>query len=132
MRLVGGTQPEYANKAHFLAIVANTMRRVLVEHARRRDTAKRGGDWARVTLDEFSGPVGAETAVDWDVLAVHEAIERLAELDPRQARIVELRWFGGLTVPEVAEALGIATRTVEKDWTMARVWLQRELRSEQD
>ena len=66
----------------------------------------------RVTLDEFSGPFGAETAIDWDVLAVHEAIERLAELDPRQARIVELRWFGGLTVPEVAEAL-IRKRMIE-------------------
>lgn len=132
MRLVGSTQPEYANKTHFLAIAANTMRRVLVEHARRRDAAKRGGDWDRVTLDELGGPVHEDPALTIDVLAVHEALEKLAELDERQARIVELRWFGGLTVPEVSEALGIAPRTVEKDWTMARAWLQRELRSEQD
>lgn len=132
MRLVGGAQPDYANKTHFLAIAARTMRRVLVEHARRRDAAKRGGDLARVTLDETSGPMGEDPALGIDVLALHEALEKLAELDPRQARIVELRWFGGLTVPEVAEAIGIATRTVELDWTMARAWLQRELRSEQD
>ena len=104
------------------------MRRILVDHARSRQREKRGGGRARVTLDEA---VALSPQKDEDVLALDEALLRLAKLDPRQAKVVELRFFGGLSVEEVAEALQVSKRTVEGDWTFARAWLGRELRNEE-
>jgi RNA polymerase sigma factor (TIGR02999 family) len=112
------------DRAAFLSIAAITMRRILVEHARRRDADKRGGEWTRVAVEVAEHSPVSRGADEAEILAVQQALEELAELDPRQARIVELRWFGGLTVPEVAQVLGLVTRTVEKDWTMAKAWLR--------
>lgn len=112
------------DRAHFLAVAARAMRQILVDHARGRGAAKRGGDWDRVTLDAALAQLdrGAVDVVDLD-----GALERLADMDPRKARVVELRFFGGLTLPETAEVLGVSTRTAEGDWYMARAWLRREL-----
>jgi len=123
LRLIDADGIEVRDKKHFFAIAATTMRRVLVEHARTRNAAKRGGGVHRVTLTGLQ----ANQDTDLEVVALDEALQRLAEIDPRQAKIVELRFFGGLTVEEVAESLGLSKRTVEGDWTMARAWLLREL-----
>jgi RNA polymerase sigma factor (TIGR02999 family) len=106
-------------------VAARVMRRVLVDHARRRGARKRGGGLRHVTLDEALDPGARE--VSHDVLHLHEALERLAELDARGARVVELRVFGGLTADEAAAALGVSKRTVDSDWSVARMWLAREL-----
>ncbi|MCB9524535.1 MAG: sigma-70 family RNA polymerase sigma factor [Myxococcales bacterium] len=113
-----------AGRSHFFALSAQMMRRVLVDHARGRGRHKRGGDQIRVELDE---KLKLSVERDHDVLALDEALQRLAELDPRQAQIVELRFFGGLTVAEVAEVLQVSKRTVEAEWTMIKAWLRREL-----
>ena len=126
LKLVDQTQVDWKGRTHFFAIGAQVMRRVLVDHARRRGRLKRGGGLQRAALDVSL--ISARSAAD--VLAVHEAIEDLAQLDPRQARIVELRFFGGLTVAEVAEVLGVSRRTVEAEWTMIRAWLRRRLSDE--
>ena len=123
LRLIDAQGVELRDQRHFFAIAANTMRRVLVEHARTRNAAKRGGGSHRVTL---TGLHASDRQTDLEVIALDEAMERLAEIDPRQAKIVELRFFGGLTVDEVAENLGVSKRTVESDWTLARAWLLRE------
>jgi RNA polymerase sigma factor (TIGR02999 family) len=107
-----------------MAIAAHLMREILVERARARGASKRGGGRLRVTLDEMTA-VTPET--DADVLALHEALERLAALDAQQARIVELRYFGGLTVEETAGELSLSPATVKRHWTAARAWLHREL-----
>lgn len=123
VRLVG-QHPRFQNRAHFCAIAANAMRQILVERARARHAQKRGGGAARVTLDE--GLVRSpEPTVDLE--ALDEALTRLTALDPHQARIVELRFFGGLTVEETAEALAISPATVKRHWSVARAWLAREL-----
>jgi RNA polymerase sigma factor (TIGR02999 family) len=114
--------------ARFKALAARTMRNVLVDHARRRAAAKRGGERQRVTLDEGLAFLARG---ELDVLALHEALERFAALDERAARVVELRFFGGLTEPEAAEALGVSLRTVEGDWRMARAWLREALEGEE-
>ncbi len=110
------------SRAHFIAIAARAMRQVLIDHARARGAGKRAGDRERVTLDGVADGRG-----DAEVIELHEALERLAELDQRAARVVELRVFGGLTVTEVAEVLGVSARTVDGDWLVARAWLTREL-----
>ena len=118
----GGSCP--AGRVHMLALAASAMRQILVDHARARATQKRGGGWERVTVDSAAPihPNGAD-----DVLAVHGALARLAALDARAARVVELRFFGGLTEAEVAEELEISERWVREQWTHARAWLRREL-----
>jgi RNA polymerase sigma-70 factor (ECF subfamily) len=126
LKLVDQTQVDWKGRTHFFAIGAQVMRRVLVDHARGKGRVKRGGGLQRAALDVSL--ISARSAAD--VLAVHEAIEDLAQLDPRQARIVELRFFGGLTVAEVAEVLGVSRRTVEAEWTMIRAWLRRRLSDE--
>ena len=126
LKLVDQTEVDWKGRTHFFAIGAQVMRRVLVDHARRRGRLKRGGDLQRAALDVSL--ISARSAAD--VLAVHEAIEDLEQLDPRQARIVELRFFGGLSVAEVAEVLGLSRRTVEAEWTMIRAWLRRRLSDE--
>jgi RNA polymerase sigma factor (TIGR02999 family) len=117
----------YADRAHFVSTAAKAMRHILVDHARARDRLKRGGDMAQVTL---GGPHGADPSAEEtpvDVLALHEALLKLARWDARQAQIVELRFFVGLSVDEVAALLGISEKTVKRDWAMARAWLQREI-----
>jgi len=127
LKLVDQTQVDWKGRTHFFAIGAQVMRRVLVDHARRKGRLKRGGDLRRAEVDVSL--ISARSAAD--VLAVHEAIEDLEKLDPRQARIVELRFFGGLSVAEVAEVLGLSRRTIEAEWTMIRAWLRRRLSDEE-
>jgi RNA polymerase sigma-70 factor (ECF subfamily) len=123
----GGIRCE--NRAHFLALCAQIIRRILVDHARRRGFAKRGGDALRVPLDEIL--LLAETR-GIEVLALDEALDTLARMDGRKSRVVELRYFGGLEIEETAEALGVSVDTVKRDWRMARAWLIAELTSKQD
>ncbi|MBI4607363.1 MAG: sigma-70 family RNA polymerase sigma factor [Planctomycetes bacterium] len=125
LRLVDQDRTDWAGKTHFKAIAAIEMRRVLLDHARAHRAEKRGGAWRRVSLEGVLSPQG-EPGVD--ALDVEEAIARLAALEPRQARMVELRVYSGLTVAEIARVLGISPKTVEKDWRMARAWLHRRLR----
>ena len=130
LRLNAEKNHPWKNRTHFLAIAALSMRQILVQRARARHAGKRGGDPQRITLDESAlAGVPATQPAGVDVLALDAALERLAELDPQQARIVELRYFGGLTVAEAAEALEISSATVKRHWTLARAWLQRELSS---
>ncbi|MBX3361807.1 MAG: sigma-70 family RNA polymerase sigma factor [Phycisphaeraceae bacterium] len=124
MRLVDHSRVDWRGKSHFMAVAAQAMRRILVDHARARKRLKRGG--ARQRVDLSSG-IAATGPSEVDLLALDDAMEKLAQIDERQARVVELRFFGGLNVDEVAEALGVSKRTVEGDWTIARAWLRREL-----
>ena len=128
VRLIGEKAHNWQNRTHFLAIAALSMRQILVQRARARNAAKRGGDPARITLDErlMAAPSHGSTD-EIDLVALDAALDRLAELNARQAKIVELRYFGGLGVEEAAEALGISPATVKRDWTIARAWLKREL-----
>jgi len=126
LRLVDQQRVQWRNRSHFFAIAAQMMRRVLVDHARTRLAAKRGGELQRVTLGDV-GAGAADAGGDMDVLALHEALEQLALLDPRQARLVELRYFGGLGIEETAEALEVSPATVKRDWAIARAWLRRAL-----
>jgi RNA polymerase sigma factor (TIGR02999 family) len=125
LRLIPDRHLRWNDKAHFLALVARSMRQILVERARARHAEKRGGAKAHaVTLhDELLGK--AEQTVD--VLALEEALDRLVLMDPRQAQLVELRFFGGLTVEEAAEVLDVSPATVKRDWTFAQAWLRRQL-----
>ena len=124
LKLVDQTRVDWRGRSHFFAVAAQAMRRILVDHARQHQAAKRGGRRERNTLDEelVTGRQQEE-----DLLALEDALVKLAELDPRQAEMVELRFFGGLSVAEVAEALGMSKRSVEREWTMVRSWLRREL-----
>lgn len=126
VRLIGENAKGFQNRTHFLAIAALSMRQILVQRARARKAAKRGGDPARITLDEqlFAAPAGQSEV---DLLALDAALDKLAALDARQAKIVELRYFGGLSVEEAADVLEISPATVKRDWTLARAWLKREL-----
>jgi RNA polymerase sigma factor (TIGR02999 family) len=124
MRLIDQHSVDWKGRTHFFALGAQAMRRVLVDHARGRLRKKRGGDRTRVMLRE---DVALSREHDADVLAVDEALEKLSRIDPRQASIVELRFFAGLDMAEVAEALGVSKRTVEADWTAVKAWLRREL-----
>jgi len=128
LRLVGQREVAWQDRAHFMGLAAQAMRRILADYARRRKADKRGDDPARVTLDriELAAP---EDDVDADDLDA--ALEKLAALDERQARLVELRFFGGLTIDETADVLGISPATVKRDWTLARAWLHRELKGEE-
>ena len=127
MRLVDAHGVRWQNRAHFFAVSAQIMRRILVDFARARQNLKRGGGAQQVTLDEglvVSPERGA------DLLALDEALEKLASLNPRQSKVVELRYFGGLNEEEVAEALSVSPRSVRHDWSLARAWLYRELNRE--
>ena len=127
LRLVDDRRVDWRGKTHFFAVSARAMRRILVDYARARRRAKRGGEHRRVTLvDDARAPRLAGLDME-ELLTLEGALERLTELDPRQARVLELRFFGGLTVAEVAEVLGVSKRTVEGDWSHAKVWMQREL-----
>jgi len=127
LKLIHQDRASWNDRNHFFAVAAQTMRRLLVDHARGRKRDKRGGGQVKVSLEEG---LGLSSGTDADVLAVDQALIRLEEIDPEQARIVELRFFGGLTVDEVAQQLGMSKRAVEAEWTMVAAWLRRELRSE--
>jgi RNA polymerase sigma factor (TIGR02999 family) len=131
LRLVQDRHVSWQNRAHFCAIAANAMRQILVERARARHAAKRGGGAARVTLVEERAGGSPDPGVAVDVLALHDALERLAAIDPARARLVEIRYFGGLTIEEAAEALGQSPATVKRSWALARAWLRRELEGRQ-
>ena len=124
LRLLKDRKQDWRTRAQVIGIAAVSMRQILIEAARARNAQKRGGELARVTLDE--GLV-ADEARNVDVLAVDDALHKLAAIDAEQARLVELRFFGGLTVEESAEALGISPATVKRHWAVARAWLQREI-----
>ncbi|MGI8497458.1 MAG: sigma-70 family RNA polymerase sigma factor [Gemmatimonadaceae bacterium] len=125
LRLVDQQRVEWRNRAHFFGIAAEVMRRVLVDHARAKLAAKRGGGAQRLTL-ECAADVSAANS-ETDVLALHDALDRLALFDPGQARLVEMRYFGGLSIEETAESLGVSPATVKREWVLARAWLRREL-----
>ena len=126
MRLAGGEQSEWQNRAHFFAIAAHTMRRVLMDYARQRGASKRGSGARKVDLD--ADLMIAPGALE-DVIAIDEALERLQAIDPRQSRMIELRFFAGLSVEETAEVMGVSEITVKREWRSAKAWLHRELAS---
>ncbi|HEU4723066.1 MAG TPA: sigma-70 family RNA polymerase sigma factor [Gemmatimonadaceae bacterium] len=136
LRLGDQHDAQWESRAQFFAIAAQTMRRVLLDHARTRRALKRGGGAVQVTLggaDDGSARgarAGGDTPLDAvDVIALDDALARLAELDPQKARLVDLRYFAGLSIPEAAEVLGVSTATVGREWAVARMWLRRELES---
>jgi RNA polymerase sigma factor (TIGR02999 family) len=120
LKLVDQRRVQWQNRAHFFGVAAQLIRRILIDHARRRHAAKRGGPATRLTLDE--GLVAPQCR-EVDLLALDEGLNALAELDLQQARVVELRFFAGLTIAEAAEALGISSATVRRDWVTAKAWL---------
>jgi RNA polymerase sigma factor (TIGR02999 family) len=125
LRLVGGENPQsWSGRGHFFIAAAESMRRILVETARRKQQLGRGGDRQRIPLDAAEVAADAPSA---DVLALDESLARLAEHDPAAARLVNLRYFAGMTMPQAAEALGIPLRTAERNWTYARTWLHRDM-----
>ena len=127
-RLVDQSRVDWRGRAHFLAIAARSMRRILIDHARKHARAKRGGDWQRVTFYSEQVAETSENGLGLDeLLALDTALTKLTDIDEREARVVELRFFGGSSVPEIAETLGMSTRSVERDWAHARSWLRREL-----
>ena len=123
LRLVSQQVADWSGRAYFFGLAASMMRRILVNHARDRAAQKRGGGAAAVTLSQADGVGDAPL----DVVDLHEALEALARLDERQARVVELKFFGGLEIDEIADAIGVSPATVRRDWTVARLWLAREL-----
>ena len=120
LRLVDQTQVHWQNRAHFFGVAAQMMRRILVDHARGHNAEKRGGEFQKLPIDE-NLDVADERAAD--LIALDEALERLAELDAQKARVVELRFFGGLSVEETAEVMGVSAPTVKRQWRMAKSWL---------
>jgi RNA polymerase sigma factor (TIGR02999 family) len=127
LKLIDQRQVRWQNRAHFFGIAAQLMRRILVDHARIHLSDKRGGSVTRVSLDEA---IVAANQKDVDVVALDEALGRLAAFDPDQGRLVELRFFGGLTIDEAAEVLGTSPATVKREWALAKAWLHRALRAE--
>jgi RNA polymerase sigma-70 factor, ECF subfamily len=123
-KLIQQSEVQWQNRAHFYAIAARLMRRILVDHARRHYASKRGGFVHRLPLDEA---VDVPEAQEIDLIALEEALIELARLDPEQSRIVELKFFGGLTVEEIAEVLGVSISTIKREWTLAKAWLYREI-----
>jgi RNA polymerase sigma factor (TIGR02999 family) len=124
LRLVDWKHVEWNNRAHFFGVAAQMMRHVLVDFARSRQRVKRGGQALEVSLSEAAN---APQMANADVIALDEALRLLEELDPRQSRVIELRFFGGLSLEETAEALRVSVGTVRRDWSLARAWLFREL-----
>jgi RNA polymerase sigma factor (TIGR02999 family) len=130
LRLAGDSAPAWENRAHFLAVAARAMRHVLVDYAKRQHRAKRGGRHARVAFDEIEAALQAADPAEAGteaLVALDEALRRLERLDARQSRIVECRFFGGMSIEETAEALRVSPATVKRGWSMAQAWLHREL-----
>ncbi len=124
LKLVDQTRSGWQSRAHFFGIAGHAMREILVDHARRHRAAKRGGGWLRVSMDEN---LADPESLSGEILALHAALDKLAAQDERAARVVELRVFAGLAAHEAAHVLGVAKRTVDEDWRIARMWLSREL-----
>lgn len=124
MKLVGQEDAQWQNRAHFFAVAARVIRRILVDHARARGAVKRGQAMPKLSLDDAIEVPGDK---DWELVALDDALNRLAEMDEQQSRVVELRFFTGLSVEETAEAIGISTATVKRDWATAKAWLMREV-----
>ncbi len=124
LRMVDQKTTNWKNRAHFFGVAAQIMRRILVDHARHHQAEKRGGEWSKVTFDEA---VALSPSRSIDLIALDDALRDLANLNPQHSQIVELRFFGGLTVEEVAEVLDTSQRTVEREWRMARAWLRRQI-----
>jgi len=124
VRLAEQDLPQWQNRAHFFAVAAQLMRQILVDHARSHRASKRGGNVYKMALDEAEEE---PLAVDVDIIALDDALKSLGEMDPQQSRVVELKFFGGLSIEDTAEALGISASTVKRDWITARAWLYREL-----
>ena len=120
LQLAGKTHPRWQNRAHFFAVAAQIMRRIMVDHARQRHALKRSGGAIRITLDECAAVTQTRAA---ELLALDEALEKLAAFDPRKAKVVEMRYFGGLTMEEIGDVLKVHVNTVTRDWTAARAWL---------
>lgn len=129
LRLAGGSPVKVADRRHFFALAARAMREVLVDHARRRAAAKRQPGGERVTIDDALGIAARDEPRQLDLLLLDEAMVQLERLEPRQARVIELRFFGGLTIDETAAVLEVSTDTVEDDSAMSRAWLARRLRA---
>ena len=127
LHLVGHEKPEWQNRAHFFAVMAQVMRHILIDHARRRHFVKHGGDMLRVPLEEASLMTTQRAA---ELVALDEALDELAKLDPRKAQVVKLRYFGGLSLEETAEVLEISMMTVRRDWRAAKAWLYRRMKDE--
>jgi RNA polymerase sigma factor (TIGR02999 family) len=125
LRLVGQDRADWQNRAQFMGVTAQLMRRILVDYARERAAAKRGGGAVRIDKEGFD--LGATPQQSEELLAVDEALDRLSQLHPQQAKVAELRYFGGLSVEEAAEALDISTPTVKRHWAIAKAWLRSEL-----
>lgn len=125
LRLVGEREIEWQNRAHFFAIAAKRMRHILVEHARARAAEKRGGGQYNISLSKVDRCTSRSENVD--LLALDEALARLQEMDEQKSRVVELRYFGGLSIKETAEVLGVSPATVKRDWSVARAWLRKEI-----
>lgn len=128
LRLLGEESPQWKNRAHFFGVAAQVMRHILVDHARNRRAAKRGGGVPRLALDP---QMALPQTRDLDLLALDDALNRLAELDAQQSRLIELRFFGGLSIVETAATLNISAATVKREWATARAWLQREMKSKE-
>lgn len=128
LRMVDQRRVQWQNRAHFFGVAAQMMRRILIDHARQQHRLKRGGAAAMLTLDEATAVT--EPAADVDLLALDKVLTSLTAFDERAARIVELRFFSGLTIEETAEVLGVSSGTVKREWSTARAWLYRELRHE--
>lgn len=124
LKLVGCREHEWASRDHFFAVAARAMRHVLVDHARTRNRDKRGGAARAIELDEAAVVFNQQSEL---VVALDEALVRLAEIDPRKAQVVELRYFGGMSIDEVSTVLGVSVATINRDWSFAKVWLLREL-----
>jgi RNA polymerase sigma factor (TIGR02999 family) len=126
LRLGGSAQPSWRSRAHFFAAAAEAMRRILIDHARRRQAQRHGGGQQRLDVDDIE--LVANRPSDDSLLAVNDALHRLAEVDPPKAELVKLRYFGGLTIPEAAQTLGIAEATANRWWAYARAWLHQEVK----
>jgi RNA polymerase sigma factor (TIGR02999 family) len=127
LKLAGQRDVEWQNRAHFFGIAAQLMRRILVDHARRDRRGKRGGGARHVPLDDMDPPSAAPAVDAADAYAIDRALSRLEAVDPQQGRVVELRYFGGMTIEETAEVMGISPATVKREWAVARAWLYREI-----
>ena len=124
VRMAEQDLPQWQNRAHFFAVAAQLMRQILVDHARSHRASKRGGNVYKMALDEAEQE---PLAVDVDIIALDDALKSLCEMDSQQSRVVELKFFGGLSIEDTAEVLGISASTVKRDWITARAWLYREL-----
>lgn len=127
LKLAGAENASFQNRCHFFAVASTAMRQILVNHAKSRLAGKRGNGQIKLSIDDLQLAVSQEAA---EVVALHEALERLEAIDSRKSRVIEMRYFGGLSIEETAEALGVSVITVNRDWRLARTWLMREMNGE--